>query len=181
MGSLSWFAIRTKPRHEKAVAMALSGKGYEHLLPLYTSRRLWSDHRRTTLPLFSGYVFCRFDIEDRLPVLVTPGVFAIIGAGRTPIPLDDSEIVALQAVINGGVAAQPWPFIQVGQRVRITRGALEGVEGLLLGCKSGDRLVLSVSLLQRSVAVQVDREYVQAVSIFSKSAQQLELARRAVW
>ena len=158
MSTLCWFAIRTKPRHEKAVSLTLAGKGYEQFLPVYSSRKLGSNPNRkpTSLPLFAGYLFCRFDVDDRLPILVTPGVFNIVGCGRAPIALDDVEIADLQSVVRAGIAPQPWPFLKVGHRVRIKRGALEGVEGVLVKSKSVDRLIVSITLLQRSVAVEID-------------------------
>ena len=169
--NLRWFAIRTKARHEKAVSLTLAGKGYEQSpAGWYSSRKLGSNPNRkaTSLPLFAGYLFCRFDVDDRLPILVTPGVFNIVGCGRVPIALDDVEIADLQSVVRAGIALQPWPFLKVGHRVRITRGALEGVEGVLVKSKSADRLIVSVTLLQRSVAVEIDAHCVEAASDWSR-------------
>jgi len=168
MSTLRWFAIRTKPRHEKAVSLTLLGKGYEQFLPVYSSRALGSNRKPASLPLFAGYLFCRFDVEDRLPILVTPGVFNIVGCGRAPIALDDSEIADLQSVVRAGIALQPWPFLKVGHRVRIKCGALEGVEGVLVKSKSVDRLIVSITLLQRSVAVEIDSGSVEPVSAWSR-------------
>ncbi|HET7159306.1 MAG TPA: transcription termination/antitermination NusG family protein [Burkholderiales bacterium] len=168
MSTLRWFAIRTKPRHEKAVSLTLAGKGYEQFLPVYSSRGLGSTRKPVSLPLFAGYLFCRFDVEDRLPILITPGVFNIVGCGRVPIALDDVEVANLQSVVRAGIAPQPWPFLKVGHRVRITRGALEGVEGVLVKSKSVDRLIVSVTLLQRSVAVEIDTRCVEAATVWSR-------------
>jgi len=109
-----------------------------------------------TAPLFPGYVFCRFDVRDRLPILVTPGVIAIVGSGKVPLPVDEGEISAIQAVVSSGFRPEPWPFLEVGQRVRIETEPLRGLEGILLSIKGGSRIVLSVSLLRRSVALEID-------------------------
>jgi transcription antitermination factor NusG len=169
MSILRWFAIRTKPRHEKAVSLTLAGKGYEQFLPLYSSTGRASHRKPSCLPLFAGYLFCRLDVDDRLPILVTPGVFNIVGCGRAPTALDDTEIADLQAVVRAGIAPQPWPFLKVGHRVRITSGALVGVEGVLVRNKSVDRLIVSVNLLQRSVAVEIDTRSVEAASTWSRA------------
>ena len=160
----SWFALRIKARREKFVASSLRSKGYEEFLPLYRCRRRWSDRMKThELPLFPGYVFCRFDMNNRLPILVTPNVLLIVGCGKTPLPVEDSEIAALQSIVKSGLKAEPWPYLRVGQRVRIERGSLEGVEGLLLAAKP-QRLVVSVTILQRSVAVEIEEAWARPIS-----------------
>ena len=114
-------------------------------------------------PLFPGYVFCRFDVLKRLPVLVTPGVIAVVGRGRVPLPVDDSEIAAIQTVVASGYRAEPWPYLELGQRIRIERDALAGLEGILVNFKGSHRIVVSVSLLHRSVALEIDRSCVRSV------------------
>src|SRR5947209_4255671 len=115
-----WFALRTKPRHESAASTALSHKGYETLLPLYQAIRRWSDRiKRIDLPLFPGYLFCRFDPQYQLPIIKTPGVVSIISFVRAPARVEDQEIASIQALIDSGVGAEPWPYLQVGQTVRI--------------------------------------------------------------
>jgi transcription antitermination factor NusG len=159
-----WFALSVKPRHERTSAAALRFKGYQEFVPLYQSRRRWSDRvKEIELPLFAGYVFCRFDARFRLPILTTPGVLKIVGAGRDPIPVQDSEMEALEAVARSGILAEPWPFLQAGCRVRVEEGPLRGTEGFLLEVKSRERLVLSVTLLSRSIAVEVDRDWVRPI------------------
>lgn len=159
-----WFALQTRYRSENLVATQLRGKGYEPFLPVCKSRRRWSDRvKELELPLFPGYLFCRFNPLDRLPILVTPGVLQIVGTGKTPIPIDDAEISAIQITIQSGVARQPWPFPQVGQRVRVEYGPLQGLEGVLLSFKGSHRLVLSVTLLQRSVAVEIDESWARPI------------------
>ena len=157
----SWFALCVKPRHEKSAAAALRFKGYDEFLPLYRARARWSDRVKVTQrPLFPGYVFCRLDIRHRVPVLNTPGVLRVIGHGREPVALEDREIDALKVVVRSGLPAEPWPFLNVGCRIGIEEGPLRGIEGTLLEIKGRDRLVLSVGLLQRSIAVEVDRRWV---------------------
>ncbi len=152
-----WFALSVKSRYEKTVATFLDSKGYESFLPLYKSRRQWSDRiKEAEVPLFPGYLFCRFDIHNRLPILMIPGVQHVVGGAQLPTPIDDNEMNALRTVIHAGLSRQPWPFLQIGDRVKIERGSLAGVEGILLQIKGRHRLVLSVSLLQRSVAVDMD-------------------------
>jgi len=159
-----WFALSVKSRYEKTVASFLESKGYESFLPLYKSRRQWSDRiKETEVPLFPGYLFCRFDIHNRLPILMIPGVQHVVGGAQLPTPIDESEMNALQTVIHTGLSRQPWPFLQIGDRVKIERGSLAGVEGILLQIKGRHRLVLSVSLLQRSVAVDMDSASVMPV------------------
>ncbi|PYU87474.1 MAG: hypothetical protein DMG08_28010, partial [Acidobacteria bacterium] len=94
-----------------------------------------------------------------LPILVTPGVRQVVGTGKTPVPVDESEIAALQSIVVSRLQARPWPFLQVGQRVRIEQGPLSGVEGILLDSQKRERLVVSVTLLQRSVAVEIDGDW----------------------
>src|SRR5579863_4298574 len=140
----SWFALQTKSRYEQFAAAHLRGKGYEPFLPIYSCRRRWSDRiKKVELPLFPGYLFCRFDLQNRLPILVTPGVIQVIGNGKNPIPIDDAEIAAIQAVVQSELPREPWPFLQVGQRVSVGWGPLRGSEGILLSVKGNHRLVLS--------------------------------------
>ncbi len=152
-----WFALQTRSRYEHFVAAMLRGKGYELFLPVYTCQRRWSDRiKELELPLFPGYLFCRFNPLDRFPILVTPGVIQVVGIGKSPVPVDDAEIVALQTAVQSGLPRQPWPFLQIGKRVRVEYGPLCGLEGILVDFKGRHRLVLSATLLQRSVAVEVD-------------------------
>lgn len=159
-----WFALSVKPRHEKAVAQQLSTKGLEQYLPLYRAKRRWSDRfKLVELPLFPGYVFCRFEYEERLRVLQTLSVTGVVGFGGTPTPVPDLEIESVKAVLRSGLPVKPWPFLRVGQQVRVTAGSLTGVEGMLVREKGLYRVVVNVELLQRSVAVEIDRSLVAAV------------------
>lgn len=157
-----WFALRVKSRSEKIVATIARHKGYEEFLPLYQSRRRWSDRFKSVeLPLFPGYVFCRLNPEVRLPLLTIPGVLSFVGIGRIPVPIDDAEIAVIQAAIGAGLSAEPYPFLEVGQKVRLAEGPLAGLEGLLVEVRKQQRLAVSVSLLKRSVAVEIDRHWVR--------------------
>ena len=159
-----WYGVRTRSNHEKVAATVLSAKGFENYLPSYRVRRRWSDRTvETTLPLFPGYVFCRFDAASRFPIVSTPGVVSIVGFGDSPAPIADIEIEAIQAVLHSGFAAEPCPFLTEGQRVRIKHGPLQNVEGILLKKKADWRLVVSVTMLQRSVAVELGSEFVSAI------------------
>lgn len=171
----SWFALQVRTRHEPGVAGFLESKGYEIFLPLYTCRKRWSDRvKNVENPLFPGYLFCRFDAQERLPILKTPGVIQVVGYNRVPVPVEESEIQAIQTLTRSGLPNQPWPFLSVGDRVRIEAGPLRGCEGLLVEFRGNHRLVLSVTLLHRSVAVEIDSASVKALR--SSSAARLEKA-----
>ena len=160
-----WYALQVKPRHERHVAQVLQTKGFEQFLPLYTARHRWSDRiKKLSLPLFPGYVFCRFHRERRLPVVSSPGIVRVVGAGKSPTPIDDDEIAALQSIVKSELCAHPFPFLQVGQVVRLSAGPLCGLQGILLARKDAHRLIVSVNLLQRSVAVQIERGWAMPVS-----------------
>lgn len=160
-----WHAIRVRPRWEKIVAEALRGKQYEEYLPLYRKRNRWSDRQKDVdLPLFPGYVFCRAELSGRPLLVTTPGVIGILRFGNIPAIVSQQEIEAIRAVIQSGASAEPWPYLREGQRVRVNRGALAGVEGILIRTKSDWRVVLSVEVLCRSVAVEIYREWVEPIS-----------------
>jgi transcription antitermination factor NusG len=161
-----WYALQIQTRLGNIASSALRGKGYEEFLPLYRSRRRWSDRvKHIELPLFPGYLFCRFNpLERTLPILSTPGVIGIVGAGKTPLPVAEEEIAAIRTVIQSGLAAQPWPYLGVGSRIYMEDGPLAGLEGIITNTDKVYRLVVSVALLQRSVAVEIDREWVRPVA-----------------
>lgn len=159
-----WFALTAKPRHEKTIDHILRNKGLESFLPLYRARQQWSDRTKLVdLPLFPGYVFCRFGVATRLPVLTTPGVTSIVGFANTPAPVADEEIAGIQAILASRLPSRPWPYLATGQSVRIEHGSLAGLEGVLLHEKNSLRVVLSVELLRRSVAVEIDRGMIRAL------------------
>lgn len=162
VATLPWFALRVKSRCEKNVATMARHRGFEEFLPLYQSRRRWSDRFKSVeLPLFPGYVFCRLDPKFRLPLLTIPGVLHFVGVGRVPVPIDETEIAAIQQAMGAGLLAEPYPFFEVGGRVRLVEGPLRGVEGFLVEVRKEQRIAVSVSLLKRSIAVEIDRHWVR--------------------
>jgi transcription antitermination factor NusG len=159
-----WYALQVRTRWESSTSVLLSGKGYETLLPTHKTRRYWSGKlREGNAPLFPGYVFCRFDAQKRLPILVTPGVIAVVGRGKVPVAVDEGEMAAIQRVVSNGIHAEPWPFLELGQRVRIESDPLRGMAGILVSFKGNHRVILSVSLLRRSVALEIDRSCVRPI------------------
>ena len=160
-----WFAIRVRTLKETFSSEVLASRGYECFSPTCKVRRRWSD-RVKELPeaLFPGYIFCRFDVLHRLPILSAPGVIDIVGFGRIPEPIPDEEITAIQKAVEFGNSTRPWPYLTVGQRVRIEVGPMAGMEGVFVRVKNSTRLVLSVHLLQRSVSVELDEKHVIPLS-----------------
>ena len=166
-----WFALRVKSRCEKVVAAGVRNKGFDEFLPVHRGQRQWSDRVRSVeLPLFPGYVFCRLHPQHRLPVLTIPGVLHFVGTAKGPTPIEDAEIAAIQKAIRSGVATEPWPFLVVGQRVRIKDGPLTGLEGILAGNSKQQRLIVSVAILQRSVAVAIERRWAVPLSFAGAAA-----------
>jgi transcription antitermination factor NusG len=168
VAELPWFAIRVRPRYEKQVAQSIESKNIHTFLPLYAARRRWSDRTKEVhVPLFDGYVFCQLDPAVRLPVLLTPGVFHFVGIGKTPVAVETSEIAALQKIVQfgsqSGAVVRPWPFLKEGDRVRVDDGPLRNTEGILLRGGDEDHVVVCVTLLQRSVAVKVDRSWLTPI------------------
>jgi transcription antitermination factor NusG len=156
-----WYALHIRGRFEKLAAKQLRDKGYDTYLPVFKSLRRWSDRLKTVeMPLFSGYLFCKFNIEQKLPVLVVPGVLSIVGTGKVAATIPESEVSSVRKVIASGMQCGPWPFVQNGQRISVERGPLAGLKGTVIEVKSSLRLILSLPLLHRSVAVEVDRSCV---------------------
>lgn len=163
--NLSWYALQVRSRKESYVASQIEGRGLECLLPTYKTVRKWSDRmKELEQPLFPGYLFCRFDFQNRRPVITTPGVLQIVGFGHRATPLSDEEIRVLQLAVASGVPKQPWPYLKIGQRVRVNYGTLSGLEGILVNVKGNHRVVLSVTLLQRSVAMEVETSWLSPVT-----------------
>jgi transcription elongation factor/antiterminator RfaH len=161
---LPWYALQCWVRKEGMIASRLEGQGFECFLPKYKSIREWSDRKKEIeQPLFPGYLFCRFEYSQRRPVVVTPGVLQVVGCSRTPVPVENREIEALQLAVRSQVQSQPWPYLEMGERVRIHAGKLAGLEGILVNFKGNHRVVLAVSLLQRSVALEVDLSWVTSL------------------
>jgi transcription antitermination factor NusG len=157
-----WYAAYTCAQHEKRVAQQLAERDVEHVLPLYSAIHRWKDRRvRVDLPLFPGYVFVRLVLHDRLRVLQIPGVVRLVGFGGSPTAVPDEQVEALRSGLAAGLRVEPHPFLVVGRRVRIVRGPLSGLEGILRRKKNNLRFVLSIELIQRSFAVEVDAADVQ--------------------
>jgi transcription antitermination factor NusG len=158
-----WYAVRTRSRFELTTAVALRDKGFIQFLPMYRSRRQWSDRiKELDLPLFPGYVFCRFSASNPWPVLNSPGVVHIVSAGDKPIPIDDREIESVRTVCGADVKSLPAPALAPGQRLVIVRGPLKGAEGTLVRTKDQCRLVVSISLLQRAVSAELEWDWIAA-------------------
>lgn len=161
MDKTKWFALKVRERYERAISDAIAGKDIETFLPAYSVRRQWSDRvKKHEVPLFAGYVFCRVEPAERMPILTIPGVHYFVGIGHEPEPIGDSEIESIRALIRSGVAPFPRAYLAEGERVRVEDGPLRGVEGVLLREGNADQLVVSIELLHRSVAVTLDRDSV---------------------
>lgn len=160
-----WYATYTCAQQEKRVAEQLAERKIEHFLPLYASVRRWKDrHVRLELALFPGYVFVRLALQDRLRVLLVPRVVRLVGFGGWPTALPDDQIEILRAGLTERLCAEPHPFLTAGHRVRVRRGPLQGAEGILVRKKGIFRMVLSLNLIMRSVAVEVDAADVEPLS-----------------
>ncbi|MGA2570381.1 MAG: UpxY family transcription antiterminator [Terracidiphilus sp.] len=158
----AWWALYTRHQHEKVVAEMLATKGFEVFLPLYESTRRWKDRRKVlSLPLFPCYLFVRGGLDRRLQVLTTPGVHMILYRGDHVALIPDEEMEAIQKAVVTPSRVEPHPYLKCGARVRVTRGALEGLEGILTRKKNVFRLVLSVDMLAQSVAVEVQASDVE--------------------
>lgn len=160
-----WWAIYTRHQHEKAVAEMLQAKGFEVLLPLYTTLRRWNKRSKLlSLPLFPCYVFVRGEHDRRLHVVTTPGVYMILFHGENVAMIPSGEIEAIRRTLDGTLRVEPHPFLKCGERVRVTGGSLEGVEGILVRKKNVCRLILSVEMLSQSVSVEVAASDVEPLS-----------------
>ena len=164
----NWYGLEVRTKHERIVANALMLRELETFLPVYKALRIWKDRKHEVEePLFPGYLFCRFDAFDRLPVLMTPGVVSIVSYGKIPAPVDDDDIAGVQAVVRSRLKVQPWPYLRAGDHVRIVRGPLAGLNGVLVYAKSAWRFVVSINLIHRSVAAEVDASMLGAPSELS--------------
>lgn len=156
-----WYALYVRSRHEKVVESGLRGKGYSAFSPFYRTKRKRVDRiAEIDVALFPGYVFCHFDSNKRLPILMTPGIVRIVGPGNRPEPVDDTEIASIRTVALSGRPVQPWPFLRSGQRIRLQAGPLMGAEGIFLRVKDEYHLVVSITLLQRAVSVVIEKDAV---------------------
>lgn len=166
----AWYAIHVASKKEKCVASVLVEKGYQCFLPLYPKRTAWSDRTKvTSVPLFDGYVFAHLDVRFRLPVLVTPNVRAIVGHGKVPCAIPDRHVDAIRTALCNGLPIEPCDCLNEGEAVRVTKGPLVGVEGSFVRYQGSCRLVISVELINRSVAVEIDRLCVEPISNNSRA------------
>lgn len=154
-----WYAFRVRPRHEKTASAQLREKGYTEFLPLVREQRKWGNRRATVdAPLFPGYIFCQAQRSTIYPILNLPAVVDVVRAGSQPLPAVREEIDALKRAVDANLLMEPWTYTEVGQPVCITSGPLMGLTGIVVEVRQTQRLVLSVSLLSRSVLVEVDRD-----------------------
>ena len=155
-----WYALHVKSRQELRTAEHLIVRGVETFAPTYKVRRRWSDRiKEVDLPLFPSYVFCRHTADQRHNVLTTPGVTSIVSFGNTPMPVSEEEMASVHAIVSSGMPFGPWPYVpRVGDRVRIEEGCMRGLSGFLVRMRDEFRVVVNVELLQRSVAVEIDRD-----------------------
>jgi len=152
-----WYAAYTSANHEKVVALQLANRSVKHFLPMYESVRRWKDRRiKLQLPLFPGYLFVRIALCDRLQVLQVPGVARLVGFNGIPCALPEADIHTIQKWMDRGCQFEPHPYLQVGRRARVKRGPLQGLEGIVLRRKNRTRFVLSLELIMRSVAVEIE-------------------------
>ena len=159
-----WWVLYTRHQHEKTVAESLSVHGFDVFLPLYESTRRWKDRSKIlSLPLFPCYVFVRGGCNRMLEVVTTPGVNMILHRGERVATIPEAELDAIRRTVEGHLSVEPHPFLKCGERVRVIRGSLEGVEGILVRKKGSYRLVLSVEMLAQSAAVEIDVTDVEPV------------------
>lgn len=157
-----WYAVYTRHHHEKVVARSLAAKGFTVYLPLYSALRQWKDRIKVVpLPLFPCYVFFQGGLERHLDVVTTPGAYGFVCCAGLPAPIPPQEIDAIRRVVDRSIKIEPHPFIKCGDHVRVKAGPLEGIEGILVRKKNFCRLVLTVELLGKSVAVEVDASAVE--------------------
>lgn len=158
-----WYVLYTCPRHEKQVATQIERRNFSCFLPLYRSVRRWKDRRKElSLALFPGYVFVRMPLERKLQVLELPGVVRLVSFNGQPASLSASEIETLQSRLSGALKVEPHPYLRRGRRVRVRSGAMQGLEGIIVRRKDRCRVVFSIDLIQRSVAVEVDEADLEA-------------------
>lgn len=153
-----WYAAYTSANHERRVATQLGERAVEHFLPQYESVRRWKDRTmKLQLPLFPGYIFVRLDVRERLRVLQIPGVSRLVGfGGGLPTALPDEEIDALRRSLAEGLKPEPHPYLKAGRRMRVKAGPLQGMKGILVRKKNGSRIVISIDVILRSMAVEID-------------------------
>ena len=154
---VNWFAVYTRSRHEKHVHLQCQRQEIESFLPLYNALHRWKDRRVSVqLPLFPGYVFIKIRLRERLKVLQIPGAVRLVGFDGHAAALDEAEIEALRRGISRGMPVRPHARLAAGRRVRVTRGPMEGLQGIVIRNKKRLRLVVSLDLIHCAAAVEVE-------------------------
>lgn len=160
-----WYAAYVKHQHERKAADLLDRKQVETFLPLHKELHRWKDRKKTvSLPLFPGYVFLFSDLRNKLQILSTPGVFFLVENAGRACPIPAQEIASIQRIVESGLSAEPHPYINSGDMVRVSSGALAGITGILTRFKNRYRVVLAVELLRKAVSVEVDTDNLERVS-----------------
>jgi transcription antitermination factor NusG len=168
-----WYVLYTRHQHEKTVAQMLSNKGFEILLPLYSSVNRWKDRTKlVNLPLFPCYVFLRGALERRVDIMKTPGVNALVSSAGRPASVPAEEMAAIQRIVASGSEVEPHPFMKCGDRVKVKGGPLTGLQGILVRKKDLYRLVLSVEMLGKSASVEVDAFLVERLGNQSRGGRE---------
>ena len=178
MHSAHWYALEVRPRPSAPIPDQLRQKGLDVFNPTYTEHRPWADRIGTvTKPLFPGYLFARFPLERRMPVLMTPGVKQILGIGKQPVPVPDEELASVRAMVDSRLPLQSCEFLMAGTRVIAVRGPLAGARGVLVRhCGTSLRVVVSIELIQRSISAEVDQSWIEPADDTA-----LELRRAQAW
>jgi transcription antitermination factor NusG len=159
-----WYAAYTRANHERRVADQLVERGVENFLPRYESVRKWKDRKvRLQMPLFPGYVFVHLALQDRLRILQVPGVACLVSFAGRPVAVPEEEFERIRGFLQKGLRAEPHPYLEVGRRVRVRNGPLAGMEGVVVRRKNGNRLVISLELIQRAMAVDLDGADLEAL------------------
>lgn len=154
---MQWYALRVRSNQESIAEAILDGKGYQTFLPQYRSTRTWSDRTKVILkPLFPGYLFCEFDVTQRAPVVTVRSIIQVVGFGQGPMPVDAIELEQVRRAIGSGMSIEPRRHFESGQLVEVQEGPLTGLKGIFVRYHGVNRLVLSLTLIQRSIAVELD-------------------------
>lgn len=164
-GEREWFAVRVKPQHERTVAYALGRLGFERYVPLCRTMRRWAEgFKELDVPIFAGFVFCRMRREEVTAIAAMPAVYNVVGHGPQPVPISEAELQVVKRIESSGLPVSPWPFLRQGQIVEIASGPLSGVKGMLASTMKSWHVVINVELLDRSIAVAVDRADLKAAA-----------------
>ena len=171
--NIPWYALTVRHQHEWQVEQLLQSQGWDTLVPSCRIKRQWSDRmKEIQLPLFAGYVLCKFPIEQKARVMNTPGIASVVSFAGAPAELDPRQIADIQQAVASGLPLHPWTSFKRGERVRVERGPLKGIEGTLLDEKDGLRLIVGIEMLQRAVSVELTADMLSSVPIPIREFQQ---------